>query len=390
MATPADRHVVDATQAKRTNEITPAELKETLDTGDVVVVVDVRGPDEYEEWSIEGSLNIPIQEIQQGAEVPTPNGETVVTVCAIGYRSQKAQEMLADRGYDVLNLKDGMQGWNRLFNAVPVPGLDLPGDAEVLQFQRVGKGCLSYMIASDGDAVVVDPARDWEVYQEVADARGLEITGAIDTHAHADHVSGGPEMQEALDVPYRLHAYDAIHPIDMLPAQVPYRALWDEDTLTVGDVTITVLHIPGHTLGNTALLVEDQAVLTGDSVFIGSIARPDLGGQADAWTPMHHRSLNRVLALDDDTVVLPGHFGDKSEATDGVFGERLGRLKKANEGLKKAAGDLEGFERYIKASLPEFPERYVQIKRVNAGLVDPDEDELQELEFGKQECALSD
>ena len=151
-----------------------------------------------------------------------------------------------------------------------------------------------------------------------------------------------------------------------------------------------ILHIPGHTLGNTALLIDGQAVLTGDSVFVDSIARPDLGGQAETWTPLHYASLRRLMSLDDHVLVLPGHFGDLSEATDGVFSAPIGRLEKENKGLIKAAGSQETFRAYILDSLPTFPEQYVDIKRVNAGLMPADEDTVQDLEFGKQACALSD
>lgn len=195
-------------------------------------------------------------------------------------------------------------------------------------------------------------------------------------------------MADELGIPYHLHPYDGIHPIDMLPADFAYEYIHEGSRLLVGDVEVIVLHIPGHTLGNTALLVGEKALLTGDSVFLDSIARPDLGGEAEAWTSLHHASLRRVLSLEDDTLVLPGHFADLTDARDAIFQATLGDLKTQNEGLQMAQESLAAFRKYIMGSLPSFPERYVDIKRVNAGLLDADEPKIEELEFGRQECAV--
>jgi glyoxylase-like metal-dependent hydrolase (beta-lactamase superfamily II) len=151
-----------------------------------------------------------------------------------------------------------------------------------------------------------------------------------------------------------------------------------------------VLWIPGHTLGNTALSVSGRWLLSGDSIFVRSIARPDLGGRAEAWAPLHFDSLAGLLELPDDTVVLPGHFSSRAEADErGVFAAALGTLREGNEGLRVVGQGRERFIEYILGSLPTFPPEYVDIKRVNAGLIHPDEDRARELETGKNLCALA-
>ena len=135
----------------------------------------------------------------------------------------------------------------------------------------------------------------------------------------------------------------------------------------------------------------DQYLFTGDSIFIRSISRPDLGGQADTWAPLHGRSLRRLLELPGTIEVLPGHFSSMDEANQGGrFAASLDQLKKHNDGLIALQHKGEdGFVRYLLASLPSFVPEYVDIKRVNAGLLSPGEEDAAVLETGKNACALS-
>ena len=120
------------------------------------------------------------------------------------------------------------------------------------------------------------------------------------------------------------------------------------------------------------------------------VARPDLGGHGDTWAPIHYASLNRLLEMPDETLVMPGHFASLAEEGDnGLFAQTLGELRQHNDGLKMAAGEEQEFVDYILASLPKFPEEYVEIKRVNAGLVEVKEAKASELELGKNICALA-
>jgi glyoxylase-like metal-dependent hydrolase (beta-lactamase superfamily II) len=138
-----------------------------------------------------------------------------------------------------------------------------------------------------------------------------------------------------------------------------------------------------------AFLIENRYLLSGDSLFLESIARPDLGGKAEAWTPLLYESLKRMEELPDETVVLPAHFSDIATADDkGVFHAMLGELKHRNPGLLKLAEGEAAFCDYILANLPTFPSAYVEIKRANAGLASPDEREALELELGKNICAV--
>lgn len=386
------------------------DLKAKLDRDEPLIIFDVRDRDDVGTWRVEGKdnlsmINVPYREmVPSGGADEDPVGKIqayvqtdlqdelskdteVVTVCPQGISSQDVTEALRKLGYDAETLDGGMEAWATYYDIQTVVADDR---LQIYQVTRPARGCISHVIIADGQAAVVDPLRHVETYIDVVRKTDAEIAFVLDTHAHADHISGGPELAERLGVPYYLHPYDAIHPLDVRPAEIDYAFIEDNQTLTVGDVEMTMLHIPGHTLGNMACLVDGTYLMTGDSIFINSIARPDLGGQGETWASMHYRSLKRLLALDDDTVVLPGHFSGPDEAgQDAHFAEKLGNIAVHNEGLRKVQEGEAAFVDYILQSLPKFPESYVEIKRVNAGLMEPDEGKARELETGRNACALS-
>ena len=238
--------------------------------------------------------------------------------------------------------------------------------------------------------MAIDPLRHAENYLEFARAKKLQIALVLDTHAHADHISSGPALAQWLHVPYYLHPYDAIHPMDVLPAQIAFEPIRDGQEFSIGKASIKTIHIPGHTLGNVAYLLNEKHLFAGDSIFLESIARPDLGGRGETWAPLHYRSLRKLLELPETTAVLPGHFSHPREANEqGLYTASLGELKKENEGLRMAQKSESEFVRYILSSLPQFPPQYVDIKRVNAGLILADNEKAAELELGRNVCALA-
>jgi glyoxylase-like metal-dependent hydrolase (beta-lactamase superfamily II) len=128
---------------------------------------------------------------------------------------------------------------------------------------------------------VIDPSRHVKNYLEFTGARGSEIRMVIDTHAHADHISWGATLSQAAQARYFLHPFDAIHPMDALRARFQFEPLWDGKELELGGVTIRTIHTPGHTLDEISLLLNEKYLLTGDTLFIRSAGRPDLGGKGD-------------------------------------------------------------------------------------------------------------
>jgi glyoxylase-like metal-dependent hydrolase (beta-lactamase superfamily II)/rhodanese-related sulfurtransferase len=390
-------------------EWTVRSLNDRLERDDPFFILDVRNQEEFENARIEGrtpiaTKNVPYFEMLETADnddlvtaveryaqerlvTELPINMPLLTVCAKGGTSGLVAQALHRLGYAVSNLGGGIAAWSDFYDARPAVTVD---GVTVTQVARPARGCLSYVVESERRAAIVDPGRHIDFYLSLATDHGMTIAMVVDTHAHADHVSGGAALAARLGVPYYLHPYDAIHPIDLVPARVAYEPLRDRLQWTVGRVRIESIWTPGHTLGNMTLLVDGKYLLAGDSIFVRSIARPDLGGRAETWTSLHFESMQRLLTLPDDTMILPGHFSRRDEADGhGVFGATLGALRQSNEGLlhvRRGAGD---FSDYILSSLPQFPKEYVDIKRINAGLLQATDSEVAELETGKNRCAMS-
>ncbi len=179
--------------------ITPKELKQELDHGQSPVMIDVRSPEEYEGWHIPGSRNIPLHDFTEEAFSFLPTGKEIITICLHGIRSEKARQALAQKGYHAKSLQGGMVAWNSVYDVCEVPGRS---QISLLQFRRIGKGCLSYMVMGEHEAVVIDPNADIQIYRDESEKRGVKIVAVLDTHLHADHVSGGSALARQTDARY--------------------------------------------------------------------------------------------------------------------------------------------------------------------------------------------
>jgi glyoxylase-like metal-dependent hydrolase (beta-lactamase superfamily II)/rhodanese-related sulfurtransferase len=388
---------------------TAGELLNQLRRRQKLFVLDVRNREEFERFPLEGAglsaINLPYFEmlesggkddmvdsvvacVERDLTDKLPKDSPVLAVCAKGDTSEYVMQGLQRLGYDAGSLKGGMKAWGNYYESQAIVDT---AELVIFQISRPARGCLSYVVVGDGQAIVIDPLRHLHPYTELARARNCTVTAIIDTHSHADHISGGLALAAATGGAYHLHPYDAIHPIDLLPATFSYVPMREGQVFRIGQHELRVMHIPGHTLGLVALILDDQYFFTGDSVFIRSIARPDLGGEAEAWAPLHTRSLRRILDLPEKITVLPGHFSSLEEGDrGGQFRATLADLKRSNDSLVVLQReDDAGFVRYLLESLPKFIPEYVEIKRVNTGLVSPAEDDAATLELGKNVCGLA-
>lgn len=241
-----------------------------------------------------------------------------------------------------------------------------------MYFKQFYLGCLahaSYLIGSEGEAAVVDPQRDVDQYINEAEAQGLKLKYVIETHLHADFVSGHRELAERTGAEIVFG--------EKAGAAFPYRAIRDGDEIRLGKVVLRFLETPGHTPESISILVidtevsnEPQKVLTGDTLFIGDVGRPDLAGSrgytAEQMASMLYDSLRgKLLKLADEIEVYPAH-GAGSLCGRNISKETsstIGQQRQFNYALQPMSKDE--FVRIMTTDLPEAPAYFPKDAEIN-------------------------
>jgi glyoxylase-like metal-dependent hydrolase (beta-lactamase superfamily II)/rhodanese-related sulfurtransferase len=365
------------------NTISVETLRTWLEEGRAVSIVDVRPKTERQEWAIPGSLHLDAYEALKAHDpealvsLALPTDRPVVTVCAAGKTSQIAASQLCARGLQALSLEGGMKAWSLAWNTAEVSVPD--GMAGVLQIRRTGKGCLSYLIGAGDQAMVIDASLDPDVYLQLAKTRGWRITHVLDTHIHADHLSRARRLAQASGAHLLLPHQERV--------QFPFSALRDGDTLSLGPVSLTALHTPGHTLESTCYLLNHALLFTGDTLFPSGVGRPDLEANAQetrARTTALYHSLHQLLSLPPETIVLPGHSSTPI-AFDGV--PVLTTMAEVQAQRSVLQQTQEEFIQSLLARIPPTPPNYRHIVRLNELGQSPERD-VTELEAGANRCAI--
>lgn len=355
----------------------------------VPFLLDVRAPDAFDRWRIEGKVDIPThnvaywQALTDVEDVKTllPDDRDVVVVCAHGGSSGMLVDLIGRD--DVVNLDGGMNEW--AITLVPRVLFD-DGKQFVIQLDRIAKACLSYAVGERGSTMaLIDPAADASAYTRIADEMDATITDIFDTHLHADHISLGVQMAADLGATYHISAGDAEG------ADFEYAALQDGEVFTFGELELIVRSVatPGHTPGSTSLEVGGKYLMTGDAVFVSGIGRPDLGGETEPWARDLFHTIHDTLAnLDHSLEVCPAHYSSRRESLeDGTLRRTLGDLL-VNDGVVSIA-DEETFVRYVVGHLGEAPKIYSTIRKVNMGWEKPSVEDARQYEVGRNECALT-
>ncbi len=374
--------------------IPPADLARRLDQGERVQLLDVRSAERVAQGRVTLGATLDFRalaasqlyELATLAPLRLDPAAPVAVICGHGNSSAEAARFLRERGFEAYSVAGGMAAWETVYlprRLSPTPALE-----HVIQVDRVGKGALSYVLVSDGDAVVVDPGRHLHPYEALLEELGATAAAVIDTHMHADYLSGARAAAARWQVPYFVHPEDARSPYDSAEGRFAHQPLTEGDTIAFGRATLVAAHVPGHTLGSTALVADEAVALTGDFLFVQSVGRPDLGGQRDAWTARLWDSLQRVRReWPGNLLVLPAHYASETERrADRCVAARFDVIAATNQAA--AIQDPRAFLAWVTAHTTTPPEAYRTIKLANLGLVDVADADAEMLEFGANVCAV--
>jgi glyoxylase-like metal-dependent hydrolase (beta-lactamase superfamily II) len=379
------------------DQITADEFADRIDAGEDLTIIDTRPKESFESWHVDGAENVPYDpreglseaDVDRVREITT--GGQIVTICGKGLTSAPFAFELDTLGYeDVTVVKGGMEDWSTIYETVEIP--TEPEDLVVRQLQRRGKGCLGYVVGclATGEAIVVDVTRQHQVSELAAEEAGLTISGVVDTHVHADHISGGPRLAKTLGVPYYLGAGASERDV-----RHEYEPITDGDVISLGTIQMRAIAAPGHTSEMMNYVVNDRYVLTGDTLFVDSVGRTELQyGDAEARTgaeQLYDTIHDRLLSLPSRTWVLPGHVG---VTADGHFeggdpgAPITGRLGDLRADVELLGLEKEAFVERLVSTLPEKPPNYETIIAINTGRERvQSETEATELELGPNNCA---
>jgi glyoxylase-like metal-dependent hydrolase (beta-lactamase superfamily II) len=234
--------------------------------------------------------------------------------------------------------------------------------------------------------MLFDPCRETDFYLEFAKRHKARIIATFETHLQADYISGSPRIAALTGA-----SFNACHR-DFGGAAFAYTPLADGQVFTVEGAgpVVRALCTPGHTPGSTSYMVDGRFLISGDTLFIVSVGRPDLGGKVDEWAEMlFHTLTQRIAPLDGSVQVLPAHFMAWSEAgRDLIFMDSLGSVLQKNQEIFGMT-DPGRFLDFIRRNMRPQPEVYAKIRQVNAGLLAVEPDEENVMDLGKNECAAS-
>lgn len=379
-------------------EIDAQKLKEKMDRGEDVFILDVRTPEEYEAWRLSYDKHaktplIPVDKLfnsQKTIADQIPKDKEVITLCAHGNRSMMAAQLLSQMGYNAKSVRGGMAAWNQVYDAARVA----EGQVRIWQLRRVSKGCISYLVAAGNEATAIDCTCDLDnSVLKLAQDNGLKITNVIDTHMHADHVSGLASLANKTGAQAHLSASEGYKVSD---GSIKVIRVTDGQKIAIGvGVSLVAIHTPGHTEGSTSFLLEMPAgsepkafLFTGDTLFVNAVGRPDLRDKAAEYAAnLYDTYQNRLLKLPEDTVILPAHF-DTNTITlkhGEIVADTIGSVRK---NVKFLSMSKEEFVQFMSSSVPPRPSNYRMIIQINREIVPCEEINMGDLEAGPNSCAI--
>jgi glyoxylase-like metal-dependent hydrolase (beta-lactamase superfamily II) len=360
--------------------------------GNDFLLLDVRNNEEFGRFKVEGPylekmLNVPYMEFIEKEEesvARVPRDERIRIVCAKEGSAKFVGDILKNRGWeDVAFLEGGIKTWG---NMLAPRRVTEENGYRLFQFIRPGKASCSYALIFSDEMMLFDPSRNLDFYLNVARENKAVILRSFETHLQADYISGSQRI--ASDTGAEVVGSEN----DFKGAAFEFTPANDGDVFrfSKGGPSVTAVAMPGHTPGSTSYMIDDRYLISGDAVFISSIGRPDLGGKVIEWSKMLFDTIhNRIAPLKGDLIVLPGHYMEWSEMSDRrIFADSLSSIKTRNADIYNLT-DQEAFIQFIRENMRPQPEVYAEIRKVNAGLLEVDDQKEEIMDLGKNECAAS-
>ena len=371
-----------------------------MDSGEDIFVLDVRTPEEYDAWRLSYDKHaktplIPVDRLfgaQKAIAEQIPKDKEIITLCAHGNRSMMAAQLLSQMGYNVKSVRGGMSAWNQVYDVAKVVEAPEKG-IRIWQLRRISKGCLSYVIASGNTATVIDSTCDLDNSAlKLAQEHGLKITNVIDTHMHADHVSGLVSLAKKTGAQAHIGSAEGYK----VTGDSSINLVQDGQKIQLGEgAFLTAIHTPGHTQGSTCFLFEllsgsekKSFLFTGDTLFVNAVGRPDLHDKAAEYAERLHETYQaRILTLPDETLILPAHFDTNSITIKhgDLVADTIGAVRKNVKLLSMPKAE---FVQFMSSSVPPRPANYRMIIQINQELVSCEEINMGDLEAGPNSCAI--
>jgi glyoxylase-like metal-dependent hydrolase (beta-lactamase superfamily II)/rhodanese-related sulfurtransferase len=383
-------------------EIEPYDLKNKMDSGENLYILDVRTPEEYKSWKIsydkhvEPSL-IPLDKLSSAEQIRNiPKDSEVITVCSHGMRSKMAAEYLSQLGYNVKSIRGGMVAWNKVNDLALIPSKADP-NLKIWQIRRISKGCMTYLISYFNDAVVIDPpcSSAASIY-EIAKKNNLRIKALIETHRHADHLSASITIAKETGAILYLSPLEEYEAEQTLTNGLEMTFLNDGQRIEITNGHyFDVIHTPGHTIGSMSFKLEalpdvnehserETFLFSGDTLFVDGTGRPDLHDKVDEFSRTLFLTYKKLSSLPDNTIVLPSHYSKSMKHEVPIF-KTIGEIKAYVRAFKM---DKDEFISYLTSSIPPQPMNYKRILQLNKDLLLCNNLHLDDLEAGPNSCGI--
>jgi glyoxylase-like metal-dependent hydrolase (beta-lactamase superfamily II) len=362
-------------------EITSADLYKKLQSGRPPLLLDVRGEKKHKEWHIFDSENIPVMKLLETDEFPDRfRDREIITICGLGNDSLKAAKHLQNKGFNAFSVHGGLNEWNTVYDIV-----DIPTNSEVrlTQFRRIAKGCLSYVLSANGQAIAFDPSFNAKSYLSFIDKNDLVIKKVFDTHLHVDHVSGAKNLAEMVDADLYLPDKDPFNIKYFDYSPIKHNAEYNLD-----GTYLKAIHTPGHTKGSISFQIKEFGLLTGDTIFVDGVGRPDLAIQAEEFARDLYDSIsNRILILPQKMFIAPAHHGKfEYKHFNQPIMTSINEISRDSVANKEEADFIQYALEKVQ-SLPH-PPSYKTIRQINSGDLSMTPAKISELEIGPNRCAI--